>query len=60
MKQIVMTINGSIKSQAQCMNEFLMREHLQNNCLPKNGLLTFIVDSKNYSEFEYKFCEKYI
>ncbi len=53
--------NGSIKSQAQCMNEFLMREYLQNNCLPKNdGLLTFVVDNKNYTEFEYKFCEKYM
>jgi len=49
---------GSIKSQAQCLNDLLMREFLQNKCLPKNDdLLTFVVNNKNYSEFEYRFCE---
>jgi hypothetical protein len=49
--------NGNIKSQAQCINEVLLREFLRNKCLPKNDMLTFVVNNKNYSEFGYRFCE---
>jgi hypothetical protein len=48
----------NIKSQAQCFNEFLFEEFLQNNCLPKNDdLLTFVINNDNYSIFKYRFCE---
>jgi hypothetical protein len=50
--------SGNIKSQAQCLNEVLMKEFLQNKCLPKNDdLLTFVINNKNYTEFDYRFCE---
>jgi hypothetical protein len=50
--------SGSIKSQAQCLNELLIKEYLQNNCFPKNDdSLTFVINNKNYSEFDYRFCE---
>jgi hypothetical protein len=50
--------SGNIKSQAQCLNEVLMKEFLQNKCLPKyDHSLTFVINNKNYSEFDYRFRE---
>jgi hypothetical protein len=50
--------SGNIKSQAQCLNEVLFKGFLRNNCLPKSDdMLTFVINNKNYVEFDYRFCK---
>ena len=50
--------NQSIRSQGQCINQLVMKHMLQNNCLPKSdGILTYVIQNYNYSQFEYKICE---
>ena len=35
-----------------------MKHILQNNCLPKSdGILTYVIQKYNYSQFEYKICK---
>jgi hypothetical protein len=50
--------SGSIRSQAECINEILIDEYLNiNKCLPKNAeTITYFINYYNYSKFEHKFC----
>jgi hypothetical protein len=52
--------SGSIRSQAECINEILIDEYLNvNKCLPKNAemMITYFISDYNYSKFEHKFCD---
>jgi hypothetical protein len=50
--------SGSIRSQAECINEILIDQYLNvNKCLPKNAeTITYYINYYNYSKFEHKFC----
>jgi hypothetical protein len=50
--------SGSIRSQSECINEYIIQEYLKYDCLPKsNELITYVIKDYNYTQFGQKFCE---
>jgi len=47
-----------IRSQAQCVNDLMIKTIKEYGCFPKNfDSLTFVIKNFNYTEFKYKFCD---
>jgi len=51
--------NLKIRSQAQCINDLIMKIIKKQNCLPKNfDPLTFVIKNYDYTEFKLRFCDQ--
>jgi hypothetical protein len=52
--------SGKIKSQAQCINEFIYDSFIKYQCLPKTiyDIIGYMIIDFKYTKFKYKSCDK--